>query len=459
MNESHRALPTLPNHWIGVDLRWNLMSDSPWNHLVSIPPSELKTHALLIGATGSGKTNLLHHLIAQDIAGGHSMVVLDLRGDLVSAALELCAGHVDPKLVKVFDLREKVRPFGFNPLSGKGEPYFRALSVLQAVATESASWGIQLSETLRNALLLLAETEEPLTQLEALLYDRMFRASCLERSNAESVTGFWQRYGDLSDEKQRALAMPVINKVSLLLSTDTLRRILGHTSPIDLASHLNTNGSILLVSLAVDELHGSGRMMGNLMLSSICREIFARVEVSERNRNPVRLFVDEFEHFGMAEFETILAEGRRFGLHLVLAHQTLAQLSPKMRSLILGNVGTKAVFRCGRDDCATLARDLFGDPKAYDFADLSVGQAVLWRRGREILEVEVNEPLLRDIGRLSAEAKEFRAHVHRFAGESVKPCSPPKPAIPRSPEPPKPHKPTPEKRVQLTSDVEEWLCG
>ncbi len=456
MHDFHRALPNLPNHWIGVDLRWNLMSDSPWNHLVSITPIELKTHALLIGATGSGKTNLLHHLIAQDIACGHSLIILDLRGDLVSATLELCAGNVDPSLVKVIDLREKERPFGFNPLSGKGEPYFRALSVLQAVATESNSWGVQLAETLRNALLLLAETREPLTQLESLLYDRDFRASCIERCNSESVTGFWQRYGDLSAEKQRTLAMPVVNKVSLLLATDTLRRILGHTSPIDLAHHLNTPGSILLVSLAVDELHGSGRMMGNLVLSSICREIFARVEISERSRNPVRLYVDEFEHFGMAEFETILSEGRRFGLHLVLAHQTLAQLSPKMRSLILGNVGTKAVFRYGRDDCAVLSKDLFGDPKSYDFSDLGVGETVLWRRGQDVLEVEVNEPLLRDVGRLSAEARLFRAHVHRFAGESLKPTIA---ARPLQPDVQKPANTSVARRVQLTSDVEDWLCG
>ena len=124
---------------IGVEADWMLHSEEPWNHLVSVTPQDLATHALIIGATGSGKTVLLHHLIAQDLERGHSVCVLDLRGDLVSAVVEMCAAGVDPKLLRIIDLREKLRPFGFDPLHGRGEPYFRALSVLDVVAKESES--------------------------------------------------------------------------------------------------------------------------------------------------------------------------------------------------------------------------------------------------------------------------------------------------------------------------------
>lgn len=95
----------LPDNWIGVEACWPLYSCEPWAHLVSVTPADLKAHTYLIGATGSGKTVLLHHLIAQDLARGHSICLLDLRGDLVNAALELCIGRVDPSLVKVIDLR------------------------------------------------------------------------------------------------------------------------------------------------------------------------------------------------------------------------------------------------------------------------------------------------------------------------------------------------------------------
>lgn len=408
----HGQFKHVPKHWIGVRKWWQFCSGSPIADLVSLPPDQLRYHALLIGATGSGKTNLIHHLIAQDIMNGHSFAVLDLRGDLVSAALELCAGHVDPAKVAMIDLREKVRPFGFNPLHGAGEPYFRALSVLAALESEADSWGVQLSETLRNALMLLAETGEPLTRLDSLFYDRAFRTQIVHLSRTDNIVQFWQRFDELSTDRQGSLAMPVLNKVSLLLATPTLRRILGHPTPINLGSHLNTPGNITLVSLAVDEMHGAARMMGGLVLSAMCREVFARVAIPESRRNHVRMYVDEFEHFGMKEFETILAEGRRYGLVLVLAHQTLAQLTPKMRSLIFGIIGTKVVFRSGRDDGSVLSRDLFGNPSAYDFTELPTGDAVLWRRNQETIEIEVNEPIVRDVGYRSDHAQRFIEQVY-----------------------------------------------
>lgn len=75
-----------------------------------------------------------------------------------------------------------------------------------------------------------------------------------------------------------------------------------------------------------------------------------------------------------------------------------------MRSLILGGVGVKAIFRCGRDDAATLGKDIFDDARAFQFPLLPVGTMMLWRRGQETIEVEVNEPLVR-VGMVSSKAR------------------------------------------------------
>jgi hypothetical protein len=411
--QTHRSL--IPKRWIGVFADWQRYGLQPWEALVELPRAKLKTHALLIGATGSGKTTLLHHLIAQDIETGHSLIVLDLRGDLVTACIEMCAGRVAPEAVKILDLRERERPLGFDPLSGEGESYFRALHVLDVVAQQSDSFGVQLAETLRNALMVLAEAGQPLTELERLLTDAVWRSACQRLSKSESTAGFWRRFDNLSPEKQAAFVMPVLNKISLLLATANLRKILGHPAPLDLGAHLNTTGNILLVSLAGEELHGAGRMLGSIILSAICREIFARVGTAENQRNPVRLVVDEFENFGGLDFASVLAEGRRFGLSLILAHQSLAQLSPLLRSLILNNVGVKFVFRCGREDAATLSRDLTGDPKAFDFPSYPVGRAAMWLADNGVTEIEINAPILRDIGNLSRAGREFLEEVYAYS--------------------------------------------
>lgn len=411
----------IPSHWIGLTGGWEHFCRTLGEAFVSLPPEVLKTHALVIGATGSGKTVSLLHLIAGDLLRGISIVVLDARGDLANAVIELAArAKVRPERVKFFNLREKERPLGFNPLAGGGEPYYRALGVLEAVAAESDSWGVQLAETLRNALLLLAESGATLAELEALFFDVERRRQLVAKATNAATRSFWRRYSDLSLDRQSALATPVLNKVSLLLSTDALRRLYGHQEPLDLARHLGTPGSITLISLAVDEVHGAGWMTGSLFLSAICREIFSQVDVAESMRNPVRLYVDEFEHFTMREFENILAEGRRFKFSVVLAHQTLAQLTPKMRALILGNVGVKLIFRTSHQDAEVLNRDLTGDSRAFEIASLEVGEAVLWRRGQEPIYIEANAPLIDDMGSTSPHARnllsKMRELIPPFAG-------------------------------------------
>jgi len=413
--------PRRPFHWLGIEKDWETYDDPLTDLLVSLRPSDLATHILVVGRTGSGKTGAIVHLLGQDILLKHGIIVLDLRGDLVASTIKLCAGRVDPSKVAIFDLRDESPSVGFSPLFGAGPEYVRALAFLAAIEAEHESLGVQLAETLRNCALLLAECHAPITHLESILYDETYRRSQLERVKNVSVRDFWLRYSDMSKEKQAVLAMPVLNKISMLLATPSLKAIFGSTSPIDLGRHLNTPGSITLISLAVDQLSGAGRMFGNLLLSAICREIFARVDLDDSERCPVRLYVDEFENFNGKEFESFLAEGRRFKLSLVLSHQVLAQLTPKMRSLVLNNVGAKLVFATGREDSVILSKDLTGDANELDLTSLPVGEAFLWRRSEDLVHLEVNRPLVSHTGKLSVSEKAYVAKIRAHWQSTVQP--------------------------------------
>lgn len=423
--------------------------------LVSVAPRKLRTHCLIIAATGAGKTNLIHHLIAQDVMLCHSFMVLDMRGDLVNAALGICAGRVPPEKIALLDLREKKHVIGFNPLQGAGEPFFRALNVHDVVAAESESWGVQLSETLRQALMLLATAGRYLTDLESLFFDDEFRNHCLSCSTDESVNAFWGRYAALSAEKKQVQASPVLNKVSLLMATPALRAMLSHEVPVDLGTHLNTPGTVTLVSLAADELHGAGRMMGSLILAAVCREIFARVTIAEADRIPVRLYVDEFEHFGTREFETILAEGRKFGISLVLAHQTLAQLAPRARSVILNGVGVKIAMRTGRDDSSVLSQDLTGNSKEIDLSQFPVGEAIIWTSEDAPIHIEVNAPIVRNPGVRTKSAEDLVRQIRLISPPAT---ARPRPRLRKTEHEPVPAVPEKLARSQpAKKDLGSWL--
>ncbi|KAA0233848.1 MAG: DUF87 domain-containing protein [Armatimonadetes bacterium] len=415
MRSRQSPSPPLPHHWIGVWKGWQHFSASLSDALVVLTPAQLATHALVIGSSGSGKTNLLTHIIAMALRWGLSLVIIDPRGDFCLSCLELCARFgIGPAKIRFFDLRDKKNPWGFNPLVGSGEVHQRVLSVLGAIEAQAEASGVQWPETLRNALMLLAEAGLSLVHLEAVFYSPNLRRQLIERCKSESVRGFWERYGALSLDKQATLAQPVMNKISLLLAAESIRRTFGQSEPVNLKSQLDMPGSVTLFSMAVDELHGAGRAAGSMFLSAVKQEVFARINTPESDRNPVLLVADEFHGQDMESFESILAETRKFKLAAVMAHQTISQLSPKLKSLVLGNVGVKAVFRVAHQDADVLNKDLGVAKGTFDLGRLPVGEAVLWRKGDQPWPVEINAPLIRDVGRLSPKARRLLELLEEF---------------------------------------------
>lgn len=355
----------------------------------SLAPWMLEKHLYILGSTGAGKTNLILNLFEEDLKNQHSVVVVDLRGDLVTRALASCASlNIDQRHLRLLDLREREWVLGFNPLAGSGEPFVRALHLLEVIRGESGSWGVQLEETLRNALLLLAVNGKSLLDIERVLLEDDFILSLLSACHDPAVHSFFTRYIEFSKDKKLSWALPIFNKITPLLATPIMRAVLGTTNAINIEEHLSVKGSVLLVSLAVDELARTGRMLGSLIVSSIARAMFARVNVPEIKRNPVRLYVDEFEAMASEAFEGLIAEGRRFKLSLILSHQNLAQLQSKLRSVIRNNVGLQALFSCGFQDATELIRELPSDIERDDLLELEPGELFLIPRGGDLVHLK-----------------------------------------------------------------------
>jgi hypothetical protein len=88
----------------------------------------------------------------------------------------------------------------------------------------------------------------------------------------------------------------------------------------------------------------------------------SRSRMAIEQRKPYYLYIDEFQDFacnpGAAEtFSQMLSQVRKFGLHLILANQSIAQLSPGLQ-IALGNAQTTVAFRISRADAEVLARVL-----------------------------------------------------------------------------------------------------
>jgi hypothetical protein len=366
----------------------------PGNGQAILPLSARSRHLYAIGATGCGKTSFLLRLIDDDLAHQRTMVVVDLRGDLVDRILLRLAAtpEVPERPILLIDLRQNEWVIGFNPLSGPGDPVQRAYHVLEVLQRNAESWGVQLEETLRNCLLALAASGGTLLDIDRLLSDTVFRDQVLRAVTDPFVLSFFTRYEALAPDKQLAWKLPVLNKITAFLAVPQVRRMLAVPSPSWSLSGLldESPGAVVLVALGVHRLGSAASLLGGLFVSTLENAVMGRADKPEGSRTPVHFYLDEFENLVSERFETFLAEGRRFGLGLTLSHQNLAQMPDGLRQMILANANTQLYFQVGAQDAATLAAEVVprsGQKREDTKRQLTmqpVGEAFFLRRGENV---------------------------------------------------------------------------
>lgn len=78
-------------------------------------------------------------------------------------------------------------------------------------------------------------------------------------------------------------------------------------------------------------------LLGALFVTKIQMAAMSRRDLPASQRRPFYLYVDEFQNYATFSFAEIMSEARRYGLSLILAHQSLAQLDEKLAAIVLGN--------------------------------------------------------------------------------------------------------------------------
>jgi hypothetical protein len=327
----------------------------------------LRSHAYIVGGTGTGKSRLLRVLIEQDIASGYGLCLIDPHGDLCEALVQFLAtlppDH--PALAKsvLIDPTDSEWAIGFNPLEiPQGEDVYPHVLELLTVFEKlwGDSWGARMEDLMRNSFITLAEAGLTLLEVPRLLTDADFRAQLASHVRSPEARNYWEnRFAPLPARTKAEWIESTLNKVSTFITDPWIRDMVGQThSTIDLRKWMD-EGAITLVNLAKGRLKRNSDLVGALFVAKIQEAALSRVDMPERDRRPYRLVVDEFQNYATRSFEEILSEARKYGLCLVMANQTLTQLELTLLASVLGNCQVQVYFRCNRHDAETLARQAF----------------------------------------------------------------------------------------------------
>jgi type IV secretory pathway TraG/TraD family ATPase VirD4 len=368
---------------------------------VSVPfaPQRGGTHALLVGATGSGKTVTQTWMAVQAIERGMGVVVIDPKGDrAMRAAIDRAARIAGKSFVEwtpdgpcVYNpfARGGVSEIADKALAGERftEPHYlrQAQRFLGHVVRSLHGAGIEAS------LQAIAHHLDP-ARLEML-------ARSLDEERAE-VT---HAYLDSLTPRQRTDIAGVRDRLAILAESDVGRWLDPSTDAAEQFDLLDAVRARAVVYFRLDA--DSRPLLAQMLGAAIVQDLQTTVSSLQGCPIPTAVVIDEFASLAAEHVVRLFGRARSAGVSLVLSTQELAdlrlpgrealleqvmgnltvliahrQVVPASAELIAGLAGTKGVWKTSRrgDGQTTRTRAREGLLRAGEVTGLGPGWAAVF---------------------------------------------------------------------------------
>jgi hypothetical protein len=328
------------------------------DYLTSAPFSvDSGKHINVEGGSGVGKSTLLINLFVEHIRQGHGGLFIDPHGDAADRIAKLIPKSRARDFIWIDPAATHVPPF--NPLHFKNDEELELgkeslFTTFKSLA--GSAWGDESARIIINAIDAVCEHFAHPTPVHIFRFmaDDEFREKVLKESENPLLRMFKEQYDDkLRESEQMSKFSPPINKVGKLLRPAIIS-IIGQTKSLDFLDVMNKR-RIVICRFSKGRLGEEiAQILGSLIVSMV--SISALKREKQAKRPPFLMVVDEthnFTHGG--RFNTLLAEGRKFGIALVSGTQGMYQL-PFARDL-LANCPTQIVFNSSGEDAQLMAKN------------------------------------------------------------------------------------------------------
>ena len=358
---------------------------------VTIEPDMLSRHLLILGKTGTGKSNLLRLLIKGIIAGDHgSVVVLDPHGDLGKECVSLFPENsfvISPKHVN----SESGELFlNFNAISTPGGSADSSLSagwIRDAFSSEGVfsqgTWGPRLEVVFTAILNEIIETKENANLndlLNLLLNPGDMRRFVSSTSNDQLKAFLKMQISDWRGWNQYVTSS--INKLMPLVVNKGISRLIsGRVDSLNLYDYMQEKPRILVPEIWKEVVpQETYKILAILILLKIWA-----LRLSENNSSvtrPIYVVVDEAQLIPENILDRLLREGRKFGFRLIIATQFLDRSQVKLGDTIRGNIGNFIGFSVSQREAEQISENFFSGYLKDKLSDVlksqSIHKAVIW---------------------------------------------------------------------------------
>lgn len=313
---------------------------------VIVEPKDRYKHLFCIAATGRGKTSFFLDLINKD--RDNALIVLDPNGDLAQRAASLIP---QDRLIYI----DKDHPISLNPLTrplNKSELANELIEVINsavsAVSPEQVAITVLMAKIIRNALRVFKPEQMDIEYLGNFLEYKD------ERQKVDDK--YWINF-DKRDRFERnepaESAKRISARLSLFYEDENLKPFILGNNEFDISRIVKERKAVIF------NLYGFDDELTAFIGSLVSHQIKSYyLHQATKESPPLYFYVDEFSLFISDIFDRFLAESRKYNIACNFSGHSLAQLKPKLASMILSNCYIKVAMDCGVDDAEIIAKEL-----------------------------------------------------------------------------------------------------
>ena len=414
---------------------------------VALTDRQLEAHALIVGASGAGKTTTLETILAQQIARGRPVVAIDMKGSPAFASALAAAAHDAGRGLRVFTPEGQTH---WNPLADGGPTALKDM-LMSAERFSEPHYQRAAERYLQTALTVLraVEPDRPPALSEVVEAMAPVRLAALARRAPQPLATRVTDYVASLPPDQASAAAGLRTRLALLSESVTgpwlepRPSTAGARAEIDLAAALD-GGDVVLFSLNSSTYGKLASQLGALAIQALTSAAGRRLARDDPDRPPATVALDEFSALGADNVLSLLARGREAGISVLLATQELADLERAgrgFRDQVLGITALKLAHRQEVDASALAISRLAGTERGWretrQLSGLGAGGRSVGRGTRREVEQPVVHP--NEIKRLGTGQLVLLSNVPepRVSRTRVRPAPPPRPqrgSVNRSPE-------------------------
>ena len=337
-------------------------------------------HTLVLGGTGSGKTQFLLSLLAQQVARGGGVLMIDAKVDrsALQSVLSICR-HVN----RLHDLRliwppDPAISDTWNPLlrGSLEEVLSRVMALWELDRRGEAEFFRAAAQDIIRAVLGALKRLNPYVTMND-LYVALNTADLLlwlegqvppGTEEGAILTAFLANYRKGQAQLDIDRLKRLTGGASLHLSayaSGSLGKIMNHTAPsLDLLQAMQ-EGQIVYVALPILARTEEAVAMARMLVADLKQAVGALQQAPEKPNPPFLVLMDEASAYSNVQgIERLFEQARSAQVALVAVSQVVSGFTTSDRAkldFILGNTATKVIMSLGDPMSATTMADTIGE--------------------------------------------------------------------------------------------------